>query len=279
MRAAAVSAGCAPSLATMQPAHVAPKGHFEATAAIEIGLPTGTIKRVIDTGDSLSHDAINQGNVTPDQERQIFDAGVNFVVSPVSAGTHFAINYTLLDRWEIGVRYASAAWRLGSRYQFLRHEDGPFDMTLGLGVSRQAVEIPLASYVEQILEIDDFTRYTVDAALQFGTSRAFYRVWAGPKFVYSRFDTAMRLAVPPGVSQPDLASFEGHGFYYGGQAGAAVGWKHVFFAFEMTVAELSGGATVTAVSGPRSGGADPIAHNSDISGLVLYPALGLIGEF
>ena len=68
-----------------------------------------------------------------------------------------------------------------------------------------------------------------------GTSRAFYRVWAGPKFVYSRFDMGMRLAVPPGASQPDLATFEGHGFYYGGQGGAAIGWKHVFFAFELTI--------------------------------------------
>src|SRR4029077_20149910 len=171
------------------------------------------------------------------------------------------------------------AWRLGSRYQFLRHEDGPFDMTLGVGGSRQAVEIPLASNADQILTIDDFTRYTVDAGLLIGTSRAYYRVWAGPKFVYSRFDMGMRLAVPPGVSQPDLATFSGNGIYYGGQGGIAVGWKYVFFAFELTLAELSGKATVTSILGPRSGGADPIAHDTDVSGFVVYPAFGLIGEF
>ena len=274
-----MAAGCAPSLATMQPAHVAPKGHFEATAAIEIGVPTGTVTRIINTGNNLSQTAINNGDVTPDEERQIFDAGVNFAVSPISAGTHFALNYTVLDRWEVGVRYASAAWRLGSRYQFLRHEDGPFDMTLGLGVARQAVEIPLASTVEKILEIDDFTRYTVDASLQIGTSRGFYRVWAGPKFLYSRFDMGMRLAVPPGAQQPDLATFEGNGVYYGGQGGAAIGWRHVFFAVELTLAEMSGHAKVTSILGPRSGGADPIAHDTDVSGFVVYPAFGLIGEF
>lgn len=258
----------------MQPAHVAPKGHFQATAAIEIGIPTGTISRAIDTGTSLGNDVKNQMSITPAQERQLFDAGVNFAASPPSANTHFAIAYTLLDHWELGIRYAAGGWRLGSRYQFLRHEDGPFDMTLGLGVSRIATEIPITI---PLLEVDDFTRWTGDAGLQIGTSRGFYRAWFGPKFLYSHFTTAMRLDVP-GAQLPDLANFEGHGIYYGGQGGIAIGWKHVFFAFELTICELTGSATATSQLAQNSNG-EPIAADVDISGLVIYPTFGFLGEF
>jgi hypothetical protein len=271
-----VGAGCAPSLATMQPAHVAPKGHFQATAAVEIGIPTGTISKAIDAGTTVSMRVQNQMSIMSSDERQLFDAGVNFVVSPPSANTHFAINYTVLNNWEVGVRYAAGGWRLGSRYQFLHHEDAPFDMTLGAGVSRIATEVPILSTIP-LLDVDDFTRYTVDAGLQIGTSRGFYRAWVGPKFLYSNFSTAMRLDIP-NSNLPDLASFEGHGIYYGGQGGLAIGWKHVFLAFELTICELTGTAHATALNPAGSGNTD-IATDVDISGLVIYPTFGLLGEF
>jgi hypothetical protein len=272
-----VSAGCAPSLATMQPAHVAPKGHFEVTTAVEIGIPTGTISRVYDTGKALARDAEQNMAITPAQERQVFEAGVNVAVSPPTAGYLLAANYTVLNNWEVGLRYASGSWRLGSRYQLLHREDGPFDMTFGAGVARQAVEIPLSDYIP-ILEVDDFTRYTIDAGLLIGTSRSFFRVWFGPKFLYSHYTTAMRLSIP-GVDTPDLASFEGHGIYYGGQGGLAVGYRHIFFAVELTMAELTGTASVTAQTPAQNGSGEPIAASADISGFVIYPTFGLIGEF
>jgi hypothetical protein len=269
-----VSAGCAPSLATMQPAHVAPKGHMQATAAFEVGVPTGTIGTIYDTGKTLSDVARTNMSLTPDQERQLFDAGVVVVVSPPTIGYHFAGYYTPIDRLELGVRYAGGAWRGGARYQLLHHETGPLDMTVGAGVSYYSYEIPLASYIP-VLEVDDFTRWTVDVPLQIGTSRQYYRVWGGPKFLYSHFSTAIRLSIP-GVSTPDLASFEGHTLYYGGQAGIAVGYRYVFFAIELTIAGISGVGDVK--TAPVRNG-EPLAHNTDISGYIIYPAVGLIGEF
>jgi hypothetical protein len=268
-----VSAGCAPSLATMQPAHVAPKGHVQATAAFEVGIPTGTIGSIIDSGKTLSDIAQSQGMVTPEQERQLFDSGVTVVVSPPSVGYHFAAYYTLIDRLELGVRYAGGGWRGGARYQLLSHETGPLDMTIGAGLSYYSYEIPLASYIP-VLEVDDFTRWTVDVPLQIGTSRKYYRVWGGPKFLYSHFSTAIRLSLP---SSPDLATFEGHTLYYGGQVGFAVGYKYVFFAVELTLAGVSGVGDVKTAPDPRNG--EAVVHDTNISGFIIYPAVGLIGEF
>lgn len=258
----------------MQPAHVAPKGHFQATAALEIGAPTGTIIKIIDTGKTLSDDVRNGMMITAAQEFQIFEAGVNVAASPPSVGYHIALAYTVLDNWEIGLRNAAGGWRLGTRYQFLRHETGPLDMVLGAGIARAATEIPLGDYIP-VLEMDDFTRYTGDVSLQIGTSRSFYRVWGGPKILYSRFDTAMRLSFP-GVSTPDIATFSGHGIYYGGVGGIAVGYRHVFLALELTIAELSGSADGTVVMTAAN---SPVARSADISGLVFYPTFGLMGEF
>jgi hypothetical protein len=273
--ALALGSGCAPSLATMQPAHVAPKGHMQATAAFEVGIPTGTIVSLIDTGKTLSDYARQNMGLTPEQERQLFDAGVTTVVSPPAVGYHFAFYYTPIDRLELGIRYAGAGWRVGARYQLLKHETDPFDMTIGAGISRSAYEIPLASYIP-ILEVDDFTRYTVDVPLQIGTSRSYYRVWGGPKFLYSHFSTAMRLSIP-GVDQSDLASFEGSTWYYGGQVGFAIGYKYVFLAFELTLAGISGHGDAKTVPVDMNG--DALAHDTSISGFIIYPAFGFIGEF
>ena len=63
----------------------------------------------------------------------------------------------------------------------------------------------------------------------------------------------MRLSIP-GVPTPDLASFEGHTIYYGGQGGFALGYRYVFFAFELTLAEISGTGDVKTAPDPRDGG-------------------------
>ena len=155
----------------------------------------------------------------------------------------------------------------------MKHETDPLDMTVGAGVSRSAYEIPFASYIP-VLEVEDFTRWMVDVLLQIGTSRSYYRVWGGPKFLYSHYSTAIRLSLP---SSPDLATFEGSTIYYGGQVGFAVGYKYVFVAFELTLAGLSGTAEVQTAPDPRNG--EMLARNVDINGFIIYPAFGLIGEF
>ncbi len=257
----------------MQPAHVAPKGHMQVTTAVEVGIPTGTIGSIIDTGKTISDIAQRDGMITPEQERQLFDSGVTVAVSPPAFGYHFAAYYVPLDRLEVGLRYAGAGFRAGARYQILRHETDPFDMTIGAGAARSAYEIPLSSYIP-ILEIEDFTRYTIDVPLQIGTSRTYYRVWGGPKFLYSHYSTALKVDLP---STPDLATFEGSTKYLGGQVGFAVGYKYVFVAFELTLARLWGTAEVQTAPDPRNG--EMLARNVDISGFIIYPAFGLIGEF
>jgi hypothetical protein len=263
--------GCAPSLASLQPAHVAPKGHLQATVGMEVAVPTGTVANLVDAGRALSQTAQSR-MLSPQDEGRLFDAGMAFAASPVAVIPHFALAYTLVDRTELGLRYSGDSWRLGGRYQLLSHEreGDPFDLVVGLGVAHAATPVPVGD-VLPVLKIDDFTRWTSDVSAIMGTSRRWFRVWAGPKVVYTRFETSLTADLY--MNEMQLATFRGHGLYYGGQAGVALGYSKLFFGVELTLMELSASAATTATtlaSGSRT---------ADFSGFVIYPAFGLMGEF
>jgi len=261
--------GCAPSLATLQPAHVAPRGHLQVAAGLEVAVPTGTLVNAVDAGRSLAGAGQSQ-SLSAEQEGRLFDAGVTFAASPVAVVPHFALAFGILDRTEVGLRYTGDAWRLGGRYQLLAHERDPLDMVVGLGIARAATAVPVGD-VLPVLSVDDFTRWTGDLSLLVGTSRSWFRVWAGPKLVYTRFDTRLRAELY--MNEQQLATFEGHGTYYGGQGGVALGYQKLFLGVELTLMELSGTAS-TSVTTLASG-----ARTTDISGFVVYPAVALMGEF
>jgi hypothetical protein len=265
--AAFLGGGCAPSLATLQPAHVAPKGHVQATAAMELGVPTGTVARVIDTGRSLAD--MDPTQIDDSEKIQLFEAGVTVAASPPAFGPHFALAYTIVERFELGLRYAGEGVRGGARYQILRRPEAPVDMVVGLGVARSSKAIPVDDIIP-VVKVDDFTRWTIDVPLLLGKSSDWFRVWAGPKVVVTRYDVAMRLALS-GV-EPELASFGGTSFYYGGVGGLALGYRHLFVALELAVLSLSGSASM------RSSNLMFDGRSVDMDGLVVYPSFGLIGE-
>ena len=79
----------------------------------------------------------------------------------------------------------------------------------------------------------------------------------------------------PAVSGHDasveLASFSGTGAYYGGQIGAALGYKYVFFGVELTMAQLLSSGDLNAFSQK--------ALDVDLDSFIVYPAFALMGEF
>ena len=55
---------------------------------------------------------------------------MNLLLASPSVGPHFAVGYVPLEHFEVTVRYAGLAWRLGARYQLLEHANAPFDLTV-----------------------------------------------------------------------------------------------------------------------------------------------------
>jgi len=262
---------CAPSLSTFQTAAVPPTGHFSAAAGWEGSLPLGTLYDVFTTGSDALERAEKGQALTTEEKWQAFDTGMELLLSPPAFGYHLSFAYVPWRRLEVSLRYASSAFRLGTRYQLVDRATGPFDLSLGLGVSRFTYEIPFADYVP-ILKLDDFTRWQLDVPLLIGMQNRWFRTWVGPRFLATFFDAAMRLDLQ--VEEPVLASMSGSAYYVGGQAGIGFGYRWVFLAFELTITEMIGSARFEA---PLL--TDSPTRDTELSGLVIYPTLGLMGEW
>jgi hypothetical protein len=267
----ALAAGCAPTLSSMTPAHVAPHEHVQMEAGFDVSIPTGVISDAIDAGETLSNTA-GQRPLTQAEQADLFRAGASLVLNPPSVVPRIGVAYGLVENLEVGGRLSTGAWRLGARYQFLHQKDHGWDVSAGLGGGRYTFEFPVND-VLSVLELEDFERWQLDGSVLAGHRGNIHRVWLGPRVVMTWYSTALRYRQPDLAGFPPsqtLASFDGNGLYLGGQLGGAVGYKYVFFAFELSVAHFSNSAELAAFGSSRS---------VDLDGWIVYPAMGLLGEF
>lgn len=260
---------CAPPLSTFQTARIPPKGTWAVAAGLEGSIPAGTLGDLVDSGENLGVRASHGESLSSNETWQVFGAGLQLLLGPPSIGYHFMAAYVPVDRVEVSLRYAGSALRLAGRYQLLDRGTAPFDMNIGLGIARFSYGIPMGSYIP-VLKIDSFSRWQIDVPWLIGMQNRWFRVWTGPRFVATFFDAGLRFETS---SQNVGASVSGSAYFVGGQGGIGVGYRWLFVAFELTLAEMLGGAHASA-----PGIADSPRRDLELNGLVIYPSLGLMGE-
>ena len=239
-------------------------------AGLDASLPSGALSRTIDAAKALA----NADMLTEAEKRTVFGAGFNLALSPPSVVEHVGLTYAPWTGWEIGLRYAAQAWRVGARRQLLSQaQDGTgWDVTIGLGIQRFGFALPIDEVIP-IVRLENFSRYNFDLPLVAGRRGDFYRIWGGPRLVLSRYGAELALRAPEqagSVANEELASVEGQGAYIGLQGGAALGYKMLFLAFELTVVRLLGSARLQAF------GTD---SDIDTGTWLIYPGLALLGEW
>lgn len=268
----ASTSGCAPALSSFTPAHVAPRKHLQVEAGVDVSVPTGSIVEVIEAGETLA-DAGTERELTEDEQQRLFRAGAALALNPPSATPHLGIGYTLFDRFEVGARYSIGAWRLGVRYQALEQAKTGVDLSVGLGGARYVYEFPVSDQIP-LLELKDFTRWQLDVPLLVGRHGDWYRWWAGPRLLFTFYGTELEFGQPsiPGVTTEKvvLASLDGAATYLGGQLGGAIGYKYVFFGFELTCARFWTNAKLKLVDDER---------DLALESWIIYPGFALLGEF
>lgn len=239
---------------------------------MDVSIPTGTIASTVDAGDALAA-AAEARELTEQERKRVFDAGVALALNPPSVVQHLGVGYTVVENLEVNLRYSISAIRGGARYQLLELDKHGVDLTVGLGVGRYVYAFPVGSVLD-IVELEDFERWQFDLPIAVGTRGDWYRVWGGPRLMLTTFGTKLTMNLPAFTGyggERELASFSGEGFYVGGQAGAALGYKKVFFGVELTMVELL-----------SSGRLDAFGQKElevDIDSFIVYPSFGLMGEF
>lgn len=266
-----VVVGCAPTLSSFTPAHVAPKHHVQAEMGFDVSVPTGAINDFVNEAPTLAK-AAHEHELTEDEQRRLFRAGAALALNPPSLVTHVGVAYTPLEHFEVGGRLSPGAWRLGARYQLLEQALQGVDGTVSLGGGHYSYEFPLSDQVP-LVKLEDFSRWQVDAGFLVGRHGDWYRVWGGPRLLLSFYGTELVFEQPAisGVTEKKsvLASVDGAATYLGGQVGGALGYKHVFIGFELTMVEFWTSASLKVLQNKR---------DLDLKSFIVYPGLALLLE-
>lgn len=238
---------------------------------MDISYPTGTAPKVIDAAESVE-EASRERALTDAEKRTILEGGAAIAMNPPAAIPHVGLDYGIAERWEVGARLGTAGWRLSGRRQLLEQASDGVDLSLGLGLGRAVFTPPVASVFEK-LHVDDFSRWNLDLPIALGKHGSWYRVWGGPRVVFSWVSQTMTLTLDDvGMPEPVRVTgvFSGRGLYLGGQAGAALGYRSFFIGPELTLAYVFGSADVDALGS---------SQNVSVSSLVVYPSFAFMGEF
>jgi hypothetical protein len=266
-----VAAGCAPALSSFTPAHVAPAKHVQAELGMDVSIPTGTLVRAIEASDAIDA-AAKRRPLSEEEKRKLTHAAIALLLNAPSVTPHLGIGYTVVDRLELNGRYSVGTLRLGMRYQLMARAAGDgIDMTTGIGIGRYTYQFPVSDQLEVIV-VDDFERWQVDLPFQVGGHDDYHRWWAGPRLMATKFDTAIRGVAEP--LAPFHVTYDGYSVLAGAQFGVAIGYKKVFFAVELTLAELWLRSKITAAAGTSYG-----ERKLDLESFIVYPGFGLLGEF
>jgi hypothetical protein len=210
--------------------------------------------------------------LTEEQQRILLRGAASTLLNPPSMSSHLGVAVGVYRNVEVGGRLFTGGWRLGGRYQFLNQETHSVDLSAGLGVSRYSFSWKIPA-IPELVEVDDYSRWMVDIPVLVGTHGNWYRWWAGPKFLLGTFDAGVTLT-NPFDDQKYGFTMDGTSWYLGGQAGAALGYKWIFVAAELTVMHTESSANFTAHTGTASANYEP-----KVSGTIWYPGIGLMGQF
>ena len=281
---AAMSAGCAPVLSTMHPATVANHKSVDAGMGYGVSVPVAGVVRSVDTAKKNVERTEDGIPLSDDDRDEIIKTSLGLVLNPPSFGAQYRAAYGIFPKWEIDLRYAVSSWRIGTRYQVLTAEPPSHLVgSVGIGFSRYVFSLGVPDYLEPIVKVDDFTRYDIDVPVLFGISHDIFHVWGGPKLVASFMSTGFDVCTQIDTGSGDCTArttgtLDGRVFYFAGQAGAAVGYKYVWIAAELTAAyaDVQAGGTLKSTATTPATNEKRDFHFGDV---IVYPVIGIVARF
>lgn len=178
----------------------------------------------------------------------IGQAAIAYAADPIGAGSQFYLRYGLVDRVDIGYKYASGAHVFDAQYQFLGPVGNVEDITderwygsVGVQYAGQKVSIPAWATPLQNAINFDFSRRDVMVPItfsySFGNEEEYGAIALGlvgnyTRFKYSTFNTDFAQYINPDGSVNVLAiqavDQKSDIFAYGGFVNLKLGYKYVY---------------------------------------------------
>ena len=266
----ALLVGCGTNLSTLTPAETTPAGHVRVATGVGVSVPTGGLSGLIDAGETVAKRAADGAMLTDAEREELFGATLAGLLALPSVNPELQARVGLHDRVDLGLRLGAGSVRLDSRVNLTTPStarDGRLAISIGLGLGYYAFAIPLPSFAEDVVKADDYTRYELDVPLLFGWSTDIWRVWVGPKLVFTSYDVALRLIAP---AETALANASGTQTFLAAQAGAALGFRYGWIVLELTASYGLGGADVNII--------DQATRRVSTNDFIIYPTVGLLLE-
>jgi hypothetical protein len=266
-----VSAGCATSLSSFQPAHIPPLRHFQVEAGVDVSLSPGGLHQIEDASRQVNRSP-QQNQLTDAEKSTIVRGGAQLGLNPPAVIEHVGLAYSPIESWEVGARFCANGWRFGVRRQLATQDESGIDLTIGFGFGRAAFDPPVGGLFSSI-RVDNFSRWNLDIPITLGQHGSGYRWWGGPRIVYSAMSQDMTLS----LANDELVrgTISGHGLFLGASVGVALGFRTVFVGPELTLAWLFGSADVRASDSKTVS----ISESVTTGALIVYPGVAVMGEF
>jgi hypothetical protein len=263
----AFALSCATPASTLQTGKTPPRGKLEMNSGIGLNLASGFFSGAYDAG-LVSAEKIDSGtaDLSDEETRDLVSAAFSGVIFAPAPIWQVGLRYGILDRWDVGLAYATSGILVDSRFQILDEErGGPFDMAIGVQYLRKTVNVPVPGILKDVLDIEDIKRNDVDVSLISSRQiNKYFLFYGGPKFIYT-FMQADILEKISAATDSTITTSENM-WSAGGVLGMGLGYEYAYVMLEANVLYYKYEPKILDV-------------DTNLSGVNVYPAVGLHVRF
>lgn len=245
-----LAAGCAMTLGELRPARPLRGGEVQAVYGQDLVLPTATVRQSIELGQQLAEVARDDAAGLSAEQKQDLTRGVAaLALGSPGMGSWVEAGVGLGYGWDVGARVGSGSAGLVVRKGLWRH---PWSASVSAraGVNGGDLRLSALSTFNGLVEVGELRRADLGASAQLGLDLGEVgMLWGGAKGTVSPYT----LTLDPSRVDLDPVQTQGRLSWVGPYAGAALGWRYVWLAAELSVLRAGGGFELYGEAVPMQG--------------------------
>jgi hypothetical protein len=269
------ASACTTSLTQGQTARALAPGKVELALSGSIPVSTRFASEVADVARASAarlQDADNADRpLTEQEQREALEAGLALALFHPAVVTELGGRVGIVDRFDVGLKYAGTLLKADGKYQFATSDDGGPDLAVALGLTHHlgygASVLEPAYALLDFVSLSDYSRHDVELSLlASGEWDEIIALYGGIRYMASfiSLDADIeRVETASGIPHSSLSST----FHYAGVTGGLrVGYKYLYATLELTVMRVFAKPVV-------------FGETRDLGGFIVSPSFGLLARF